>query len=374
LKIALIIYGSLDTISGGYLYDRKLVAHLRDCGDELSVISLPRSNYGRHLTHNFSRHLYQQLRHTPFDVLLQDELNHPSLFWLNGRLRPHITYPIVSIVHHLRANEQHPAWQMPLYRRLERRYLQTADALITNSHTTHQAIQHLLNRSITPSPSQGEGWGGGSPPTLVATPAAKHLNLTITPTTIAQRAQQLGPLRLLFIGNLIPRKGLHHLLTAVAQLPPHTIHLNIIGNTAVSPTYTRQIQQQIKQNNLETAVTLHGVLPDEQLTQHILHSHLLVVPSTYEGFGIVYLEGMAAGLPAIATTAGAAHEIIQPNHNGILINVGDTASLSQHIHHLHQNRDQLTYLSHNALAHFQTQPTWQQNLSRIRHFLQEQIT
>jgi glycosyltransferase involved in cell wall biosynthesis len=124
---------------------------------------------------------------------------------------------------------------------------------------------------------------------------------------------------------------------------------------------------------LETAVTLHSYLPDDQLAQLMLHSHLLIVPSTYEGFGIVYLEGMAAGMPAIATTAGAAAEIIQPNYNGYLVNVGDTTSLTQHLQHLQHNRALLAQLSHNALSHFQTHPTWAESMSRIRHFLEEQV-
>lgn len=47
-----LIYGSLDTLSGGYLYDRKLVEHLRARGDVVDVISLPWRNYGRHLLDN----------------------------------------------------------------------------------------------------------------------------------------------------------------------------------------------------------------------------------------------------------------------------------------------------------------------------------
>ena len=93
MHIGLIIYGSLDTLTGGYLYDRLLVEHLRRQGDQVDIISLPWRTYGRHLGDNFSRNLYGRLRHAPFDALLQDELNHPSLFWLNQRLRRSCALP-----------------------------------------------------------------------------------------------------------------------------------------------------------------------------------------------------------------------------------------------------------------------------------------
>ena len=53
MRIGLVIYGSLDTLSGGYLYDRKLVEYLRAQGDTVEVISLPWRNYAAHLTDNF---------------------------------------------------------------------------------------------------------------------------------------------------------------------------------------------------------------------------------------------------------------------------------------------------------------------------------
>jgi hypothetical protein len=61
------------------------------------------------------------------DLLLQDELNHASLFLLNRRLRKEVRYPLVSIVHHLRSSERRPTWQNTLYRRIERNYLESMD-------------------------------------------------------------------------------------------------------------------------------------------------------------------------------------------------------------------------------------------------------
>lgn len=62
MRVGLIIYGKLDTISGGYLYDRQLVRYLRQQGDEVQLISLPWTWYGRHLLHNIDPALLQQLQ------------------------------------------------------------------------------------------------------------------------------------------------------------------------------------------------------------------------------------------------------------------------------------------------------------------------
>ena len=61
----------------------------------------------------------------------------------------------------------------------------------------------------------------------------------------------------------------------------------------------RKIQELITANNLSSFVFLDGPLDNEPLIEKLKQAHLLVVPSSYEGFGIVYLEGMCFGLPAI---------------------------------------------------------------------------
>lgn len=357
MKIGLLIYGSLGTVSGGYLYDRMLVAQLQACGDEVEVVSLPWVGYGRALLHNLSRSLYQRLATADFDLLLQDELNHPSLFWLNRQIKRHVQYPIVSIVHHLRQSEQHPPGLLWLYRWVERRYLQSVDAFIFNSQTTRQEVARLMGET-------SDVWQ----PHVVAHPGGDRFQPVITEAEISQRTHEPGPLRVLFVGNLIPRKRLHTLIEALCQLPAADWRLDVVGSTAVHPTYTRRIL-----HNLPTAVTLHGSLPDAALAELMRRSHVLAVPSQYEGFGIVYLEGMGFGLPAIGTTGGAAKEIITEGVNGYVINAVDTAVLAHHLHHLHQNRDALAAMSLSARQRFLAHPTWAQSMAKVRGFLGEQV-
>ncbi len=221
MRVGLVIYGSLDTRSGGYLYDRKLVSHLQAQGDDVNIFSLPWRSYPGLLLQNFSPAWRRRLQSAAIDILIEDELNHPSLFQLNALLRRNASFPIVSIVHHLRSDESHPRWLLPLYRAVERRYLQSVDAFVCNSRATLTSVQRL---------------SGSAQPAVVAYPgrdAAPDLDAA----AISARAQQPGPLRLLFVGNLIPRKGLHDVLSAMAQLPAQTCILTVVGDQAVDQDY-----------------------------------------------------------------------------------------------------------------------------------------
>jgi glycosyltransferase involved in cell wall biosynthesis len=354
LRIGLLIYGSLQTTSGGYVYDRKLVEHLRCKGDKVWVISLPWRSYAQHLGDNLSFSLLRQLERLPLDILLQDELNHPSLFLLNRWLRTRTGYLIISIVHHLRSSEARSTWQNRFYRCVEHHYLLTVDGFVFNSQTTRSVVEKLV---------------GQKRPAVVAYPATS-LRPDITEDEIAARVMQPGPLRIVFLGNVIPRKGLHTLLDALEQLPRDEWSLTVVGNLSVDKSYVRTIHRQVARSGLAKQVLFLGPISDIDLNIWLKENHLLVVPSSYEGFGIVYLEGMGFGLPAIASTAGAAREIINHGRNGFLMELEDTSALAQHLHQLSQDRKQLLAMSLEARRCYLSHPTWDVTAERIRMFLQ----
>ena len=349
MHIGLVVYGDLSTMSGGFLYDRKLVEHLRASGDEVEVISLPWHGYPRLLAHNFSRSLRKKIAGMELDLLLQDELNHPSLFRLNGALGD---LPIVSIVHHLRSKEAHSRWAMPVYRWAETRYLSSVDGFVFNSRTTKSDVGEAIGRLKT---------------NVVAYPGGDRLNPAITPLNVIERASAAGPLRLLFLGNLIKRKGLHTLVSALAISGPGW-RLDVVGLDA-DPSYASKVRALVSEKGLSNRITFRGALDDEVLAEVFRECHVLAVPSTYEGFGIVYMEGMGFGLPALATTSGAAIETIQHGHNGFLIAPGDIAGLSQHVTRLIQDRALLAEMGQAALNTYAAHPTWQQSTETIRRFL-----
>jgi len=360
MKIGLVIYGSLDTLSGGYLYDRKLVEYLRTQGDTVEVISLPWRNYAAHLTDNihfrlpFSNVIASGAKQSPtqqkFDILIQDELNHPSLIAANAGKHPH---PIISLVHHLRCSEFRPRWQNAIYRMVEKKYLQSVDGFIFNSQTTERVVNSLIENSM---------------PSVLAYPPTDRFGNPIPEQEIIERAKSTQ-LRILFLGNVINRKGLHTLLDALLILQPSQFILDIVGSLSSEPDYAKKMQDFVTTLNLSSFVFLHGPLDNEPLKQMLRQSHILVVPSRYEGFGIVYLEGMCFGLPALGTTAGAASEIISDGVDGFLINPGDVHLLASRLKALAEKREVLVRMSLAARERYLRQPRWEETAHEIRAFM-----
>ena len=381
MRVGLVIYGSLDTLSGGYLYDRKLVAYLRGQGESVEIVSLPWRSYPRHLLDNFSPAWRRRLAGLDVDVLVQDELNHPSLALAN-RVLKNAPFPVVSIVHHLRASEEHPAWLLLLYRWVERRYLASVDGFVFNSRTTQKTVETLLQTETADTWPQNKNPLRSAQSALsafhssvVAYPAADHLDVPAAEAVerlIDERSTRSGPVELLFVGNLIPRKGLHHLLAALARLPKRNWHLHAVGRADVDLGYTARVRAQSERLGLSYSVTLHGRVSDAALTKYLARCHLLAVPS-YEGFGIVYLEAMAFGLPVIASNAGAAHEIVEPGVNGFLVQPTDTAGLAETLTRCLADRSALAAMGEAARQVYDSHPTWAETGERIRGFLQEQV-
>jgi len=203
VHVGLLIYGRLDTISGGFIYDRHLVRYLREQGDRVEVISLPWRRYGVSLLDNLNAGLRRRLN-TP--ALISSSKMNWSILPASGSTSASVpdSLPLVAIVHHLRCREPHPAWPTHLYRRVEKRYLASVDGYIC-CQPDHQRGRGGFSRA-------GAASGGGV--SRPQRPARLH-----HPAEIMARATAPGPLHILFVGNLIPRKELHTLLTALTNLP-----------------------------------------------------------------------------------------------------------------------------------------------------------
>jgi len=132
---------------------------------------------------------------------------------------------------------------------------------------------------------------------------------------------------ILSVARQYPRKDTATLLQAAERLRRAVpdLHLRIIGGGPELP----RLLALSSELGLEDTVTFHGALPeDREVRTAFREAHLFALPSLQEGFGIVFLEAMAAGLPVVAARAGAAPEVISEGETGLLVPPGDPARLA----------------------------------------------
>lgn len=166
---------------------------------------------------------------------------------------------------------------------------------------------------------------------VVATEKLKSIYATKTKTkcitipnplpNIPTKKSPLGTQNIISVGRLVPEKDFSLLINTMAIINRQNpnIHLTIIGDGIEKP----HLQRQIRDLNLENAVSLTGWLPQEQIAKHYYHSSLFVLTSHEEAFGLVLAEAMSYGVPCIALSraSGACAQITKKT--GILINNPD---------------------------------------------------
>lgn len=126
-------------------------------------------------------------------------------------------------------------------------------------------------------------------------------------------------LHILSVARLIPRKGLHHLIAAVAQLPD--ARLTIVGGGTEGPA----LEALVCSLGVEERVTFAGAVPHEDLPARYRSASVFVLPSLNEGMSNTVLEAVASGLPVLLTDTGGTRELLSDGENGFLIDAEPSA-------------------------------------------------
>ncbi|MFB6169328.1 MAG: glycosyltransferase family 4 protein [Haloferacaceae archaeon] len=342
----MVVYGPLDARTGGYLYDRKVADRLRERGDTVVRVSLPDVAPRLALAHNFDPRIRRRLARLDADVVVVDELCHPSLAGVVGSL----PRPTVGLVHHLRCSEPGPSLRRRLDRALERRFLAGCDAYVCNGQTTLAAVARLVDPT----------------PAVVARPGADRL-AGDPPTAEAVRARAAEePLRVVAVGSLVPRKGHRTLLRGLAGVA-EPWRLDVCG-AEPDREHAAALRACAADLGVCDRVRFHGRVSDDALGDRLDEAHLFALPSRYEGYGIAYLEAMRAGLPVIASSAGGAGEFVD-GENGVLVDPGDADAVCRAVERFARDRDALAAAGEAALATARAHPTWAETGDRVRDAL-----
>ena len=357
LRVALVVYGGLESTSGGFRYDRRIVARLRERGDTVDVIELPWRRYPRGVADALDPRLRDRLNRD-VDVLLQDGLCHPSVWRHNRRLtRPDA---VVGLLHHLRSDDPTERFA-GLIRPFERRFLRSVDATIATSEFTRERSGRLAPTTR-------------SAPSLVAVPAGRVEGAASSPAAVRERAAR-DPLHVVFVGNVVPRKDPETLLDALGRLdrregsPP--VRLTVVGSHDAAPAYAQSVVERAARLGLDDRVSFAGELSEAALTETLERAHVCCVPARYEAFGMVHLEAMEHGVVPIAGATGGTAEFVADGENGFLVEPGDDRALADRLDRLATDRERLAEMGIAALRTAESHPTWAETGDRIRGFLRE---
>jgi len=359
LRIAVVVYGDLDSISGGFRYDREVISRLRARGDTVDVISLPWRWYGRGLVDAFDPRIRKQLDRD-VDVLVEDGLCHPSVWRHNAELSG--PDAIVGLVHHVRSDGPTERYT-PLMRPFERQFFRSVDATIATSSFTHDRVER-----IAPSTTRG--------PTVVAPPAGRTEGAATTADRVRERADD-GPLRVVFVGNVVPRKNLETVVDALVRLDGRAgwpePRLTVIGDLDASPEYADRIVDRVAALELDDRIEFTDTLSAAELESTVGRCHVCCVPARYEAFGMVHLEAMEHGVVPIAGTMGGTSEFLRHGENGYLVDPDDDEALADRLESLAADRERLAEMGVEALHTAETHPTWAETTDEIRGFLRSVV-
>jgi glycosyltransferase involved in cell wall biosynthesis len=292
--IAFAIPGDIGTRTGGYAYDRRLIAGLRAGGIAVQHLPWPEGFPGPTAAHlaAAARSLSGQPdgRTVIVDGLAYGAM--PDLAAAEGRrLR------LVALVHHPLALETGAPLGVAAS---ERRALRHAVAVIATSETTAETLRC--------------DYGVPAERMVVAPPG----------TDPALPAARLG-CHILSLGSVTPRKGHDVVVAALGRIAGLPWRCTIVGSLDRAPATAAALRAQIAAAGLGDRIALVGEVEDADALY--ASADLFVLASRHEGFGMAYAEALMRGLPVIGTTAGAIPSVV-PAEAGALVPSDDPAALA----------------------------------------------
>jgi glycosyltransferase involved in cell wall biosynthesis len=343
-SIDFVVPGDIRTPTGGYIYDREIIAGLAERGWNVIVHALDGS---------FPAPTPAALREARATfasladgrVVVIDGLALPGLDRLLADEAKRLA--LVALVHHPVALETGlDPIEAERYGALERSALGYVRRVITTSQWTARTLATdgvpvAQLRVVEPGVDRRKTRGSSDPKgTATATPGA--------PPDL---------LNLLCVGTLTPRKGHAVLLEALNEIRDRHWHLTCAGSLLRDTPTVAAIQHLIDRLSLRKRVSLLGDLDREALERQYARAHVFVLPSYLEGYGMALAEAVAFGLPVISTTAGAIPETV-PANAGILVAPGDSRALAKALSSVIDDPARRAALASNARAARASLPTW----------------
>lgn len=288
IRIGFVVPGDLESPTGGYRYDREVIAALPRHGVSPVHVALPGAwpRPDDDARHGTAAMLAALPEGTP---LLVDGLAYGAF---SPREIDAARGPIVALVHHPLAHETGiDARQAAAFAESEKAALARAVAVVASSKATGRRLVEEFGVEAArisiaePGVDEAEAATGSSPgeaPHLVA------------------------------LGAISPRKGYDVLVAAMARLADRPWRMTVAGSDAFDPATAEALRRATAASGLAERLHFPGAVDEAAIDPLLRSADLFVFPSLYEGYGMVLTEALARGLPCVTTTAVPAASEFSP--------------------------------------------------------------
>ena len=335
-RVVFAVPGSLDTPTGGYAYDKRIMAELRRLGREVDYLDIGEGFPAPdEATRSAARSLLSAMPAGQPVVL--DGLALGVLPDVAAELASR--HPLVALVHHPLALESGlTAERADALRRSEKAALAEVREVVVTSPATARLLV--------------SSYGVPAELITVARPGSD-------PVRRAARNPNEVP-HLLSVGAVVPRKGFDVLVSALAMLTDLPWQLTIVGDLQRDPHEAAKLQDLIAQHRLAGRIRTAGAVSPSRLATLFGEADLFALASRFEGYGMAYAEALSHGLPVVGTTAGAIPDTV-PKGAGVLVPSDDPAALAAALRSVLVDSDHRRRLAEAALMAARLLPTWQQS-------------
>ena len=327
---AFAIPGDIETLTGGYIYERRLLEGLREQGRDVTHIQLGDS-FPDPTPADMADAVAQVASVDPSRPLILDGLVFGSIA-TEGLAT--VTAPIVAMIHHPLALESglDPVLADHLYRTERANLGLAAHVLVPSPHTAR-----ILADRYDVAPDR----------ITIARPGTEQPPRPRNP---------VAPPLILSVGIQHPRKGHDILLKALARLT-HDAWQAVVVGSRYSPAHADHLERLHAELGLGPQVRMAGRVSKAALAKLYAQASLFVLATRYEGYGIVFDEALAHGLPIVACDTGAVPDTV-PKTAGLLVPVEDENALALAIDRLLGDRALRDRMSEAAAQYGRRLPSW----------------
>jgi glycosyltransferase involved in cell wall biosynthesis len=334
IEISLITVGDPATLSGGYLYHRRMAEAASRHEAVLSFVSFPDILFP--LPTMAGGSVVRAARRSDIVVLDSIAACYASV-WLRS-LPAHL--PVVGMLHQPPGGIDHGLLKRWVTARLD----MFAYAKVTRLFVASESLKVAVVEAGLP---------GGE---VVVVPPGRDVAATPVHNDLDLRASRR--IAALCVANWMPRKGVLDVLDALAPLPDDYITLHLVGEERVGSRYGRRVAARVKRPDLRGRVVRHGPVTRREVASLYRSADVFVLPSLVEPYGTVIGEAMAEGLPVLGYRAGNLPYLADHGKEAFMAPPGDVEALSRYLKHLTENQAVRLRAGRAARERARSFPTW----------------